>query len=310
MRPSFVHQFKASLRCFIKDGGVVAGSKAKASNKAKVSSTELYKYPSQWHGLSPEKLLQLHFERQAILGGLYKPSEEEYRALLPSAGELGISENEFKKYYYAPASQMEKELGIGDGRSTADAEPYGFDDLPSQAQVLVSQHREQRFYNRLAAYELPLLVKHRQEYNRPCPKTHPVTYRYTTYIGEKHANSRKVVLSVKTANLGLSEKELHKLRLLARTRYDHITDVLKMSSERYEEPAQNAKYLSTTLKKLIIEAKNTTDDLSDIPLDTRHTTAKNMRKKTRNHKFPEEWKRPEDAPKKTVNLIEMVADQL
>ena len=188
--------------------------------------------------------------------------------------------------------------------------PFLFDELPSQAQTLVQQHREQRFYNRLAAYELPKLVQYRQEYRRPSPKTNPVTYRYTTYIGEDHPNSRKVVLSLKTKDLGLTEKEVHKFRLLARTRYDHTTDIFKMSTDRHPEAAQNARYLSDVLQRLIKEAKDVSDDFADVPLDTRHIVARNLRRKTRDYKFPEEWKRPQDAPKEMVNVAELIQKSL
>lgn len=268
--------------------------------------TDLYQTPSKWNGLSTQKLLDLHAERQARLGDLYKPSSEEFDALLPSARELGLTNSEFKKIYYSPREKIEKECWIEDfSNDDSSLKPYEFDELPSQAHLLVQQHREQRYYNRLAAYELPLLVQHRQEYKRPSISSHFITYRYTTYIGEEHPASRKVVLSFKTSNLDLNSRELHKLRLLAKTRYDPNTDIFKMSSELFEESAQNARYLSDVLERLIKEAKDMTDDFSDIPLDNRHVIARNLRKKPRKYKFPEEWKRPEDAPKKTINLFEI-----
>lgn len=274
-------------------------------------SANLYQNPSKWKNLEHEQLLELHKERKAKLGGLYKPSVEEFEALLPTAKHLGISVAEFNKYYYATSEQLEKELGIESrGDDDIGLEPYQFDELPSQAQLLVHQHREQRFYNRLAAYELPLLAQHRQEYRNPSIKTHPITYRYTTYLGEEHPNSAKVVLTVKTKDLGLNEKQLHKLRILARSRYDPSTDIFKMSSDRYPESAQNARYLNDILVKLIQESTNLTEDFSDIPLDTRHISARKLRKKKNNCKFPDEWKRPQDAPVKTIDLIEMIQNKL
>lgn len=279
--------------------------------QAAVISSNLYMEPSKWIGLDSSELLHLHNERKARLGSLYKPCEEELKALLPTASEQGIPTDLFKKYYYKSSEEVEKELGISNGLDEhVGLDQYKFDDLPSQAQLLVHQHREQRFYNRLAAYELPLLAQYRQEYKRPSDKTHPVTYRYTTYLGEEHPNSRKVVLSVKTSNLGLNEKQLHKLRLLARTRYDATNDILKMSTDRYEQPAQNAHYLNACFQKLLKEAKDLSDDFADVPLDTRHTIAKNMRKKKRGYKFPEEWKRMQDAPKKTVDIVEFLQQKL
>lgn len=282
-----------------------------SSNGPSSQSSSLYLEPSKWTGMETKQLLQLHNERKARLGSLYKPCEEEFKALLPTAGEVGVPSDIFKKYYYMSTEEMEKELDVVKGLDqNVGLDQYKFDDLPSQAQLLVHQHREQRFYNRLAAYELPLLTQYRQPYSRPSSNTHPVTYRYTSYLGESHPNARKVVLSVKTADLGLDAKQLHKLRLLAKTRYDHQTDILKMSSDRFEEPAQNARYLNTVLQKLLKEAKDLSDDFSDLALDKRHTIAKNMRKKNHQYEFPEEWKRPQDAPKKTVDVIDLLHENL
>lgn len=280
-------------------------------NKATTISPTLYKEPSKWVGLENSEIIRLHNERKARLGPLYKPCEEEMNVLLPTAEEQGIPAKVFKEYYYKSSEEVERELGIAKGLDeNVNMEPYNFDELPSQSQILVHQHREQRFYNRLAAYELPLLAKYRQEYKRPSFKTHPVTYRYTTYLGEEHPNARKVVMSVKTVDLGLNDKELHKLRLLAKTRYDPTTDIFKMSSDRYETSAQNANYLNSIFQRLLKEAKDTTDDFSDVPLDNRHIIARQMRKKKRGYKFPEQWKRPQDAPKKTIDLIDILHKQI
>ncbi|CAH00955.1 mitochondrial 37S ribosomal protein mS35 [Kluyveromyces lactis] len=277
---------------------------------ATISST-LYKDPSKWIGLDSKDIITLHNERKARLGPLYKPCEEELKALLPTAEASGIPAKLFKEYYHKTPEEVEAEMGIARGLDEhVNLDQYQFDDLPSQSQILVHQHREQRFYNRLAAFELPLLAQYRQEYKRPSTKTHPVAYRYTTYLGEEHPNSRKVVLSVKTSDLGLEQRELHKLRLLAKTRYDSTTDTLRMSSDRYEEPAQNAKYLNSILLELLKEAKDLKDDFADVPLDKRHIIARQLRKKKRGYEFPEEWKRPQDAPRKTVDLVELLHKQL
>ncbi|SCU96862.1 LAFA_0G08504g1_1 [Lachancea sp. 'fantastica'] len=272
-------------------------------------AADLYLDPSKWQRLKPDQIFGLYRERMVKLGSQYKPCKEELNALLSTSEHTGVPAASIRSLYYGGEEAAHSLAGSNmqnDYRPT----PFMFDDLPSQAQTLVQQHREQRFYNRLAAYELPSLVQYRQEYKRPSQRTNPVTYRYTTYIGENHPNSRKVVLSLKTKDLELNDKEVHKFRLLARTRYDHLTDVFKMSSDRYPEAAQNARYLSDTLQALIKEAKNLEDDFSDVPLDTRHTTAKNLRKNTRNYKFPEEWKRPQDAPKELVNLTGLLQEQL
>lgn len=297
MRHSSCRFFHSSIKCL--------NAPASQVSKAATLSPDLYLEPTKWKGLKPEKVFELYQERLVKLGSQYKPCQEELSALLTTSEYTGVSPKAIKAVYYG-GEQAAYDITGTTFEDDFKPKPFMFDDLPSQSQLLVQQHREQRFYNRLAAYELPLLAQYRQTYNKPSVKTHPVTYRYTTYIGEEHPNSRKVVLSVKTKDLELNEKELHKLRLLAKTRYDHTTDILKMSSERYSEPAQNARYLGDVLKRLIKEAKDLSDDFSDVPLDTRHTIAKNLRKKKRGYEFPEEWKRPEDAPKEKINIVEMI----
>ncbi|AGO13730.1 AaceriAGL140Cp [[Ashbya] aceris (nom. inval.)] len=303
MRVSLVRQLQNSLR-------LLNSSRSGASSELKAVAEDLYLRPSEWKGLKTPQLLQLHAERQARFGLKYRASEEEIEALLPSATELGIPEKVFRRYINAPVHELEKKLGISKKPVVDEIKEYEYDELPTLAHTLVDQHREQRFYNRLAAYELPLLAQYRQEYQPPSRKTHPVLYRYTTYIGEEHPNSRKVVLSVQTADLGLNEAQLHKLRLLAKTRYDHTTDILKMSSDRYEHAAQNARYLADKLQALINEASDLTDDFGDVPLDTRHTEARLSRKKKRVFEFPASWERPQDAPPKTVNVIEKLMQNL
>lgn len=269
------------------------------------TSTELYLNPGKWNGLAPEKIISLYWERKTKLGTSYKRSPEELNALLTTADYSGMSRTEIKKIYDNDTNTM--------GTSTVSKvflrqglRPFQFDELPSPSQDIVDEHREQRFYNRLAVYDLPLLAQYRQKYKKPSIKTHPITYRYTTYVGEEHPNAAKVVLSVNTKDLPLNGKELHKFRLLCRTRYDHETDIFKMSSDKFPEAAQNARYLHDIFQRLIKESKDMTDDFNDVPLDTRHTAAKNLRKQRNDYIFPEEWKRPQDAPIEKVDLVNRI----
>lgn len=272
-------------------------------------SANLYLEPSKWKGLPAEKIFHLYRERIVRLGSQYKTCDAELQALLSTSEETGVLERDIKKIYLNGERGASDILG-GGLQDSYSPRPFMFDELPSQAQDLVAQHREQRFYNRLAAYELPLLAQYRQPYKKLPVKTHPVQYRFTTYLGEDHPNASKVVLQTKTADLGLNKRELHKFRLLAKTRYDHQTDVFKMSSSKFPEAAQNARYLNDTFKRLLAESKDLTEDFSDIPLDTRHTQAKNLRKKKHNYVFPEEWKRPEDAPKPKFQIVEEIEKNL
>ncbi|SCU89547.1 LAME_0E04170g1_1 [Lachancea meyersii CBS 8951] len=300
---------RANFPLFIRSATSCKNAVIEKVTSSRAVAPDLYLDPSKWKALKPEQIFGLYRERIVKLGSQYKPCKTELDALLSTAEHTGVSAKSIRAMYYG-GEQAAFDLAGTNMEDDYRPKPFMFDDLPSQAQTLVQQHREQRFYNRLAAYELPTLVQYRREYKRPSPRTNPVTYRYTTYIGEEHPNSRKVVMSLRTKDLELSDKETHKFRLLAQTRYDHLTDIFKMSSDRYPEAAQNARYLSDTLQALIKEAKDTKDDFADVPLDTRHTIAKNLRKKTRNFEFPEEWKRPQDAPKGLANLTDLLQQQL
>lgn len=287
----------------LNSSGAIKTVPASQIAKTSVISTTLYLEPSKWRGLPAEKIFQLFRERTVKLGAQYKPCQEELDALLSTSEETGVLKRDIKKIYYGG----EKAAADIVGSSLADEYnplTFKFDELPSQAQDLVAQHREQRFYNRLAAYELPLLAQYRQPYKRADPESHPLEYRFTTYLGEEHPNARKVSLQVKTTELALNNKERHKFQVLARTRYDSETDIFKMSSDKFPEAAQNTRYLNDVFQKLLKEAKDMTDDFSDISLDKRHTIAKNLRKKKHHYEFPEEWKRPEDAPREKINVIE------
>lgn len=76
-----------------------------------------------------------------------------------------------------------------------------------------------------------------------------------TYLGEGHPVERKVVLSVKVADLKLSNTERHKFLLLAGPRYHVDTDELILSSEKFPHRKQNKKYVRDTLDALLKESK-------------------------------------------------------
>ena len=106
-------------------------------------------------------------------------------------------------------------------------------------------------------------------------------------MGEYHPASRKVVLQFCSKDLlssTFTEKQRQKLLKLVGPRYNPDTDVVKMSCEQFEAPAQNKRYLGDLVKKLVNEARNGEDKLEDIELDLRHHKPK------KRVEFPEEWK--------------------
>ena len=82
----------------------------------------------------------------------------------------------------------------------------------------------------------------------------------------------------------MTEQQRQKLMKLAGPRYNPDTDVVKMSCEQFEAPAQNKRYLGDQVKKLVDEAKNAEDTFEDVPLDLRH------HKPAKKVEFPNGWK--------------------
>ncbi|KAK2040235.1 mitochondrial ribosomal protein [Colletotrichum somersetense] len=163
------------------------------------------------------------------------------------------------------------------------ADEFDEDDMTPMAHGKLDEIREHRHYHRIMAWEMPLLSKLAKPFEPP-QEDQVLRFRYTTYMGEYHPAERKVVVQFSPADLKLSPVEADKLRKLAGPRYNPETDIIKMSSEKYEHQAQNKRYLSDLVDKLIATAKDPTDTFQDIPLDTRHHVFK------KKPEFPKEWR--------------------
>lgn len=276
-------------------------------------SEELFQHPEKWQGLPPQEILELFQKRRSLLGAKFKPNDDELAALKTTSQHTGVDTRTIERLYYGGEPEA---YHLANERFEDDYLPpkFQYDEYPEQAQEIIRDHREQREYNRIAAYEMPHLVKYRQEYKPPTNK--PVTYKYTTHLGEEDfAANKKVSLTVKVSDLGLTPREAHKFKVIAGVRYDATKDTFKLASERFPEPLQNTRYLADTLTALIKESKDLTDDFSDIPIDQRHVEARLAKRKnqikqrqTLHNDFPEEWKRPEDAPKKEKTVIDYVQE--
>ncbi len=107
-------------------------------------------------------------------------------------------------------------------------------------------------------------------------------------MGESHPAEKKVVVEFATKDVAkasnLTEVQRTKLIKLAGVRYNPDTDVIRMSSEKFEHAAQNKRYLGDLVSKLVKEAQDAEDKFEDVPLDFRHHKPKKL------HLFPEEWK--------------------
>ncbi|CEP21717.1 unnamed protein product [Cyberlindnera jadinii] len=273
--------------------------------------SDLYLHPEKWAGKPAEEILELFKKRRSLLGAQFKPDDAELAALKSTSSHTGVSPYIIEKLYYGGESTA---LDLNGQKHEDNYSPakFQYDEYPEAAQEIIRDHREQREYNRIAAYEMPHLSKYRQEYKPPQGK--PVTYKYTTYLGEEeYRANRKVTLTLKVKDLGLNEKESHKFKVLAGVRYDGSKDEFKMSSERFEEPLQNTRFLSEVLSDLLKASKDLSQDLSDIPLDQRHVQARQRKRKYKKsavfkNAFPEEWKRPQDAPKKVKSVLDILTE--
>ncbi|KAF6819565.1 37S ribosomal protein S24, mitochondrial [Colletotrichum sojae] len=156
------------------------------------------------------------------------------------------------------------------------------DDMTSMAHGKLDEIREHRHYHRIMAWEMPLLWNLWQPFEPP-KKDEVLRFRYTTYMGEYHPAEKKVVVEFSPENMGLTPVQADKLRKLVGARYNPEKDIIKMSCEKYEHQAQNKRYLSDLVEKLVENAKDPKDTFEDIPLDTRHHTFKTK------PRFPKEW---------------------
>ena len=119
-------------------------------------------------------------------------------------------------------------------------------------------------------------------------------------MGESHPAAPKVVCDFTPSALpDLSPAQVTKLIKLLGPRYTPPPiDRAKLSSQRFPTRAQNKRYITDTLSRLVAECKNGEDLFEDVPLDFRHDAnrLKNERRKGkfRNCKFPEQWKITEE----------------
>ncbi|CAO2655686.1 Nn.00g044890.m01.CDS01 [Neocucurbitaria sp. VM-36] len=161
-------------------------------------------------------------------------------------------------------------------------EDYFGDDLTSHGHGELQQHRELREYARLIAWELPLLSQLARPFEPPTPST-PFRFRYTSYLGESHPASNKVVVEFSVNDLSLDAQQVSKLIKLAGPRYNPDTSIVKLSCEKFDTQAQNKRFLGETITALVKEAKDKKDTFADVPFDFRHHKPKPR------FEFPKEW---------------------
>ncbi|KAJ4982912.1 hypothetical protein SVAN01_11579 [Stagonosporopsis vannaccii] len=161
-------------------------------------------------------------------------------------------------------------------------EDYYGDDITSDGHAQLQMHRYLREYARLIAWELPLLNQLARPFEPPTAAT-PFRFRYTSYLGESHPATNKVVVEFSPSDLGLTEQQRSKLIKLSGPRYNPSSDLIKLSTEQFDTQTQNKRFLGETIESLIAEAKDATDTFEDVPFDFRHHKVKVR------HEFPKEW---------------------
>lgn len=291
-------------------------AKAHANSELSLSSNELIYKPELWKGLPSNVVIQLYRARVIALGKNYERSQTELDAILETATNPLEANVLFNVYNSTEAdifkadSDTDYENYVVEGEYMEDKlEGYKFDEYPTAAQDIVRDFRDVMEFNRKAAFELPQLVKFRQEYTPVNFSEKPVVYKYTRFIGESHPAERKVTVQLKVSDLGLTEVEAHKFKLLAGSRYNYIDDVLLMSSDKFIEPAQNSSFLAEILEDLVEESKTNPQEFANVPLDKRHIEAKLLKSKRKNKKiipFPKEWEKPISAEERSVKLDDFV----
>ncbi|KAK1920195.1 hypothetical protein P3342_002491 [Pyrenophora teres f. teres] len=192
--------------------------------------------------------------------------------------DFDIEEDDRRKIQSGFWAEGEEEMG-------PDEDYYG-DDLTSHGHGELEQHRELREYARLIAWELPLLSHLARPFEPPTAAT-PYRFRYTSYLGESHPATNKVVVEFSPQDLAQSDQltplQINKMIKLAGPRYNPTARIIKMSCEKFDTQARNKRFLADTIASLIEAAKDATDTFEDVPFDFRHHTPK---KRT---EFPKEW---------------------
>ncbi|KAF8632587.1 hypothetical protein AX15_001794 [Amanita polypyramis BW_CC] len=199
---------------------------------------------------------------------------------------------------------------------------FDSDDASSAGHLMLREQRQALYYLRLIEHEMPKLVAFRKPFIPPTTET-PVIVRSIDYAGEEHPATAKRVIVVPVDQLPLKNDDaVHKLKLLAGSRWTPNPPVdagvsglelwdngyIKISCEDFPKPAQNLKWASDTLDRLVAEANSSKGDkFCDIPVDMRHVYAKARKAKKGEHlrdrvldrpsimDFPKEWLPPRNS---------------
>ncbi|ODQ68478.1 hypothetical protein NADFUDRAFT_81431 [Nadsonia fulvescens var. elongata DSM 6958] len=282
---------------------------------------ELIKDPKKWIGKSCDQIFRLYRLRKFTLRTSWSKNDDELDALLSVCVEKNIRKDHMRIFYLQGREALNKVLPkderLNEGWDFIKIEPalsMAYQELPTPAHQQIDYHRDVREYNRIAAYEFPQLAKYVSEYRgRKDPvdgTTKALRFKYSTFMGEKnHDGNNKVIVEFKVADIeGLNEIQSHKLKLLAGVRYDYRNDQVKIAGTMFSKPAQNKKYVSDVIDKLIAEAKVDAEKFVSVPLDKRHIMRKEAKqhKSWKNQEFPQEWLNSEFEQETTVTMNDLI----
>ncbi|KAF9076187.1 mitochondrial ribosomal subunit protein-domain-containing protein [Rhodocollybia butyracea] len=192
---------------------------------------------------------------------------------------------------------------------------YNDDDTTSGGHLMLREQRQTLYYMRLIEHEMPKLVAYRKPF--VAPEKSPIIVRSLEYGGEDHPANAKRVAVVAVDDLPLTDEySIHKFKLLAGPRWSlkpptnsGVSELaewgngfVKISCEDFSYPAQNLKWISDTLDRLIKEANDPEKDtFVDVPQDFGHLYSAARKQKLGEHRrgrilerptihdFPQEW---------------------
>ncbi|CAI5757549.1 unnamed protein product [Candida verbasci] len=261
----------------------------------------LYLNPHAWKDLPADQIFELHETRKKYLGDAYNPTNEERTAILSTVSSL-VKNQPTLDYAYEIENFKERLMNNTPMKDRGKPQKLNNQFVIDNGAIPHNQRRIENL-NRVAAFEIPLLAKYRQPY-QPKPKYQtPLKLIYQSdFSNETNSQyNRLVKLEVKLRDLELDLKQEYKFKVLAGKHFNHDLNTFKLKSDRHAEVAQNVNYLVSTFNKLLTEAKDLTDDMSDVPLDKRHMKTIIGKKQPQ---FPKEWEKQEDAPVKRHRIIE------